>query len=202
MNSGSFYYNYKGFFSIVLLAVIDADYKFIYCDIAANGAGSDAGIFNDAELKEYLETNQVGLPPPEPLPGDDKPLSYFLVADDAFALKTWLMKPLPLRNMTDSQRVFNYRLSRARRVVENAFGITDERFRCLLTALPQQPDRVATIVLSCCVQLVMCRNSKNEMMQGDQRSSTVDLYSRRSLCVLPTAYARICILSPYCIRTL
>ena len=58
-NSGSFYYSYKGFFSIVLLAVVDTDYKFLYCDIGANGAGSDAGIFNDTELKEYLETNQV-----------------------------------------------------------------------------------------------------------------------------------------------
>jgi len=55
MNSGSFYYNYKGFFSIVLLAVVDADYKFLYCDIGASGAGSDAGIFNDTEQKEYLQ---------------------------------------------------------------------------------------------------------------------------------------------------
>ena len=61
------------------------------------------------------------------------------------------MKPLPLRNMTDSQHVFNYWLSRARRVVENVFGITVNRFRCLLTTMPQQPDRVATIALSCCV---------------------------------------------------
>ena len=88
MNSGSFYYNYKGFFSLVLLAVIDADYKFLYCDIGANGAGSDAGIFNDTELKEYLEMNQVGLPPPEPLPGDDKPMPYFLVGDDIVSCVT------------------------------------------------------------------------------------------------------------------
>ena len=61
MNSGTFYYNYKGLFSIVLLAVVDADYKFLYCDIGANGAGSNAGIFNDKELKEYLETNQTSV---------------------------------------------------------------------------------------------------------------------------------------------
>ena len=78
-------------------------------------------------------------------------MPYFLVGDDAFALKTWLMKPLPLRNMTVSQRVFNYRLSRARRVVENAFGITVNRFRCLLTTMPQQPETVSTITLSCCI---------------------------------------------------
>ena len=42
-------------------------------------------------------------------------------------------------------------VSRARRVVENAFGITANRFRCLLTTMPQQPDTVTTVVLSCCV---------------------------------------------------
>ena len=78
-------------------------------------------------------------------------MPYFLVSDDACGLKIWLMKPLPLKNMTDSQRMFNYRLSRARRVVENAFGITANRFRCLLTTMPQQPDTVTTVVLSCCV---------------------------------------------------
>jgi len=43
MNSGSFYYNYKGFLSTVLLAVLDADYKFLYCDIGANGRRREYG---------------------------------------------------------------------------------------------------------------------------------------------------------------
>jgi len=87
-------------------------------------------------------------------------ISHFLVGDDAFVLKTWLIKPLDLRNMTDSQRAFNYRISRARRVVENAFGITADRFRCFLTTMPHQPDRVTTIALSCCVLHNLLRLSK------------------------------------------
>ena len=161
--SGSYYYNYKHFFSIVMLAVVDADYKFLYVDIGANGAGSDAGIFNDTELKQALEDDKIGLPPPEPLPHDDQPIAYFIVADDAFALKTWMMKPLPIRNMSVNQRIFNYRLSRATKVVVNVFGILASRFRCLLGTMPQSPQRVTDIALTCCVlhNLLRLRNANN-----------------------------------------
>ena len=142
-----------------------------------NGACSDAGIFNDTELKALLENDELGLPDPEPLLGDDTPMPYFLVGDDAFALKTWLMKPLPLRNMTDSQRVFNYRLSRARRVVENAFGITANRFRCLLTTMPQQPDTISTIALSCCIlhNLLRIRRPNAELPVDMENPDTHEL---------------------------
>ncbi|XP_071499235.1 putative nuclease HARBI1 [Diadema antillarum] len=149
--AGSVYFNYKGFHSIVLLALVDAEYKFLYVDIGASGAGSDAGVSSETTLKEALEAGTIGLPDPDPLPHDDRPMPYFIVADDAFALKTWLMKPLPQRNMSVEERVFNYRLSRARRVVENTFGLLASRFRCLLTTMPQTPERVCTITMACCV---------------------------------------------------
>jgi hypothetical protein len=161
--SGSIYHNYKGFFSIVLLAVVDSDYKFMYVDVGRSGCGSDAGIYNETELKELLEGGQLGLPEAEPLPGEDeggRNIPYYLVGDDAFALKPTMMKPLPLRSMTLEQRIFNYRLSRARRVVENVFGILANRFRCLLTTLQQGPERAATITMACCVlhNLLRIRN--------------------------------------------
>lgn len=83
-------------------------------------------------------------------PGDDHPLPFFFVGDDAFPMREWLMKPYPIRGMTHSERVFNYRLSRARRVVENAFGITAHRFRCMLGTMLPDPDVVEDAVLACC----------------------------------------------------
>lgn len=78
--------------------------------------------------------------------------SLYMVGDDAFALKTWMMKPLSLRQMTHEQRVFNYRLARASSlVVETAFGLLAARFRCLLTTMTQSPERVSIITYACCV---------------------------------------------------
>ena len=108
-NSGSQYFNYKGFFSIVLLGVVDADYKFLWVDIGGYGHMSDAQIFNDSELKECLEDNSIGFPAPDPLTNDTGNTPYFILGDDAFGLRTFLMKPYAHRQMTKEQRIFNYR---------------------------------------------------------------------------------------------
>lgn len=116
-NGGSLYYNYKGFHSIVLLALVDADYKFIWVDVGANGSASDAAVFDASELKETVEDGTIGFPEPDPLPNDDTDMPYFIIGDDAFPLRTWLMKPFARRNLTNDERIFNYRLCRARRIV-------------------------------------------------------------------------------------
>ncbi len=77
-------------------------------------------------------------PPADPLPQDNRPMPYFILGDDAFALRTWLMKPFCQWNMSDEQRIFNYSLSRGRYIVENAFGILANQFQCLLSPLLQQ----------------------------------------------------------------
>ena len=147
-NSGTVYHNYKGFFSIILLALVDADYKFLWVDVGANGSTSDCAVFNQSELKPELENGTLGLPPPTALVGDDTLIPHFVIGDDAFPLRPWMMKPYSSRNLTNDERVFNYRLSRARRVVENAFGILANRFRCLLTTMHQTPDNAKHLVLA------------------------------------------------------
>lgn len=148
-HSGSEYYNYKGYFSIILLAVVDADYRFIWCCAGAPGSASDAGVFNGSRLKEALEKETLQLPDPDPLPGDDKDLPYFLVGDDAFGLRKYMMKPYSCRFLEVPERIFNYRLSRARRVVENVFGILAHRWRCLLNCMQQEPPNAICIVEGC-----------------------------------------------------
>ena len=55
--------------------------------------------------------------------------------DDAFGLRPYMMKPYGSRGLDDEQRIFNYRLSMARRVVENAFGIMANHFQVLMSTM-------------------------------------------------------------------
>ena len=61
-NSGSFYFNYKHHFSVVLLALVDADYKFVCVDIGCNGRVSDGGVLKNSSLNSALEQNTFNLP--------------------------------------------------------------------------------------------------------------------------------------------
>jgi hypothetical protein len=113
-HSGSTYINYKGFFSIVLLALVDADYKLLYVDVGAEGRISDGGVFAHSSLSKALERGYMNIPEPKPLSSDStSDIPFFIVGDDAFPLRTYLMKPYSRRDLTDDERISNYRFSRA-----------------------------------------------------------------------------------------
>ncbi|KAJ8024979.1 Protein ANTAGONIST OF LIKE HETEROCHROMATIN PROTEIN 1 [Holothuria leucospilota] len=177
MGAGSLYFNYKKFHSIVLLAVVDADYKFIWVDVGANGGASDSQIFNSSELRECIEDGSINFPPPDTLPNDDEPIEYFIIGDDAFPLRVWMMKPFGRRNCTIEERIFKYRLSRARRVSENAFGIIANRLRVLLTTMQQDPKTVGTIVSACCClhNLMRIRYPVNQNLVMDREDDNHQL---------------------------
>lgn len=128
-HSGTDYYNYKGFFSIVLLSVVDANYKFIGAEVGIKSRISDGSVWNRSQFKDAIESGTLKIPETR----NDS--SMVFVADDAFPMKPFLIKPYRGRNLSKKQMIFNYRLSRARRVVENAFGIMAMRFRCLLNVI-------------------------------------------------------------------
>lgn len=70
----------------------------------------------------YFLVGLIPLPAERAPPNYNVALSYPFVGDEAFPLKPWLLRPFPGRDLNDKRRIFNYRLSRARRTIENAFG--------------------------------------------------------------------------------
>ncbi|XP_028045777.1 uncharacterized protein LOC105836995 [Monomorium pharaonis] len=122
-NAGSTYYNYKNCHSIILLGICDANYLFTFVDIGACGRRSDGGIFKDSAMGQKFNDKLMNVPESEPLTVDGIPLPYVIVGDEDFQLSDYLLRPYPGRSLTDNRRIFNYRLSRVRRTIENTFGI-------------------------------------------------------------------------------
>ena len=135
---GSEYYN-KGLFFLVLLVLVDAEYRFFLVDAGSSSSSSDAQIVNCSKLREKIKDGTLGLLPTEPLVEGGPDLHYFLQGDDTFALMPWMVKPYTRRQLTREDRRANYRISKRRRVLENMFGILVSRFRVLLCTMEQRP---------------------------------------------------------------
>lgn len=122
----------------------------------------DSAVFRTSPLGKKLYSTTLALPSPCEVPGFNYKLPYVIVGDDAFALKPNVLKPYPDRGLTQDKRIFNYRLSRARRTVENGFGILSNRWRVLLSTISLDVKKVETIVYVCVLlhnYLIMKKNS-------------------------------------------
>ena len=148
-NSGSVFYNYKSFFSIVLLAVADATYKFIVVDIGAEGSASDSGVFSNSSFGKSILESTIELPPQKVIGTHSLPPVF--VGDQAFPLRKNLMRPFPgnEHDLSRSKRIFNYRLSRARMSVENAFGVLAARWRIFYRPIDSKLETVKNITMAC-----------------------------------------------------
>jgi hypothetical protein len=119
------------------MAVVGPSYQFIYIDVGSNGSLSDGGVFRNCSLFEALDNGLL-------------PNNGVIIGDDAFPLKTYLMKPYPGANLAYDEKIYNYRLSRARRISENGFGILVSRFRVFEKPIACNVTTVDKIVRTAC----------------------------------------------------
>ena len=150
-HSGSLYFNHLGSFSIVLMALVDADYRFIFVDIGDLGSNSDGGVFSHSAFGKAYINGQLHVPQGRPLPFMQPAykVPFVIVGDEAFPSRCDLLRPYPGRKtftLSAEKIEYNARLSRARRIVENGFGILAHRFRIHLRTMQLRPDNAVTVV--------------------------------------------------------
>lgn len=120
----------------------------MYVDIGCQGRISDGGVFKNTQLNKNVEQNTLFIPEAKPL-GMRKKIPYFFIGDDAFTLSEHLLKAFPgMHSKNSVERIFNYRLCRTRRVVENLFGIMSSIFRVLRQPILLEPEKASIIVLT------------------------------------------------------
>ena len=143
---------------MVLLAICDAKYCFTQVDIGQYGSGNDSGVLKQSAMGKGFENYSFNIPKPSNVNGIDGALPYFLVGDEIFPLKKWLLRPYPSPLDDESKKIYNYRISRARRTIENTFGIMVARWRIFRRPIRADVKTVEPIVQACvclhnCLQL-------------------------------------------------
>ena len=161
-NAGSHYYNYKHTHSMILLAIAGPDYECLYADIGTNGRISDGGVWNKSSLSRGIETGEISLPKSKRLPYGAVEVPYVFLGDNAFALKTYLMKPYSQSGLTDDKRIYNYRHSRARRISENLFGIIANRWRVFRSVILLPPETIQAITMATLTMHNFLRKSQSK----------------------------------------
>lgn len=191
--AGSNYYCYKKHHSINLLAFCDANYCFTVAEVGYLGSMSDGGIFRQSPFCQAITDNKIDVPSPECLPNSNgKIYNYFFVGDEAFALKENFMIPFggAQLNVADKKlglerRIFNYRLSRARRVIENCFGILANRWRILHNKIEARPTTAALYVQACvCLHNYIMKTKTQSTFRGQGG----DVYGPRDTLVTSGAW--------------
>ncbi|KAK5642344.1 hypothetical protein RI129_008511 [Pyrocoelia pectoralis] len=164
-NCGSLHYNYKLYHSVVLLSLVDSNYKFTMIDVGAYGKNSDGGVLKKSEFGKRLSEDLLDLPDNRSITKEAEKIPYVIVADEAFQLTKNIMKPYPRKQLSKEKRIFNYRLSYARSIVECTFGILVSKFRIFETSIAVQPETCDKIIKAACVLHNMIRTVDCEITE-------------------------------------
>lgn len=125
-------------------------YRFLYINVGAPGRCNDSGIYEKSKLKQNIENSNVLQDLAKNLNGVNVPA--VIMGDSAFRLSRYLVKPYPFyAERSEEQKYFNYRLSKCRRVVENAFGHLKARFRRIGKGIENSVKYANLIIKACCV---------------------------------------------------
>ena len=154
LESAKEYHNFKNFYSIVVMAIVDARNRFMWASSGFPGNSHDAIIFQSTDL--YNKISNEEYLPAYCIKDSETEIYPVLLGDSAFPFLPWLMKPYGNAILTNEQCYFNYRLSRARMVVEGAFGQLKGRWRILLRKNECCSETLKLMSLACIILHNIC----------------------------------------------
>lgn len=139
-------------------------------DVGAYSSESDGGILSRSEFGQALYADMLNIPRGTAhLPGSNKEVPYYFVGDEAFRMSIHMMRPYPRRCLNDEKKIFNYRLSRARRMIENTFGIFAARWRIFRRAISAGPITADRMLLATMCLHNFLQTKNNEKVPLQQR---------------------------------
>ncbi|XP_077301295.1 uncharacterized protein LOC143921779 [Arctopsyche grandis] len=127
--------------NVLLLAIVDAKYNFLFIDINKNEGIDDISLFTKSNInKILLKRDEFNLP-----------MDYFFAADKMFPLRNNIMKPYcEDQSLDHGQNLFNSRLSQVQLAADNAFGLLTARFKLLSKPINLHLNRVEIVVKAAC----------------------------------------------------
>ncbi|XP_065324064.1 putative nuclease HARBI1 [Gordionus sp. m RMFG-2023] len=170
-HTGTQFFNYKHGFSIILQALVDFNGKFMVIDVGSYGSQSDGGVFANSLLSKRIENSELPIPRPKLLPISNIVVPHVFLGDGAYPLKRYL-KPY-IKNNNDDSKIFNYRLSWARRIVECSFGVLTSKWRILL---------IEDIIKATCIlhNIILTKENLN-IISFDPVGSNYSLWNQQSI---------------------
>jgi hypothetical protein len=152
------YYNRKGFYSIILQAVVDSYGKFIDIFVGYPGSTHDSRVFRNSPL--YLSLNSSSL---------NIPSNAYILGDAGYPCQNWLLTPYRDNGrLAQIQTYYNTKHSQTRISVEQAFGKLKSRFRCLINPIATSLEVVNLIVTASCILHNICEERHEDLLDDNE----------------------------------
>ncbi|XP_023312753.1 putative nuclease HARBI1 [Anoplophora glabripennis] len=147
-NMGEIFRNRKGYFSINVQAVCDANLLIRNIVVRWPGSVHDSTIFNNSHLSLLFENEGI-------------PRGFILLGDNGYPLRPFLMTPL-LNPETQADQRYNNSHKATRNCIERTFGILKRRFPALSLGLRTKINTSLTIIVAIVVLHNIARLTKDE----------------------------------------
>ncbi|KAJ8705242.1 hypothetical protein PYW07_011069 [Mythimna separata] len=154
-DGGQLYINRKGYSSINVQVVCDADLKIM--DIVTRWRGSvhDSRIFRECRLKQRFEAGAF---------------SGILLGDSGYPCTPYLFTPL-LNVSTPQEERYNRSHIRTRNTIERCFGLWKQRFRCLLRGMFGDIETAKKTIVACAVLHNIAIDMREDLFPGENDSA-------------------------------